>query len=188
MSNDTILAGYAAYKQITLKGFLEATLGAGAFSTVAWIAAAATLLLSTVAGWRSPGPPVRHLALAILLGVAVNPYASFYDALLLAIPGTVWWSERQTWRRGPWLTVGWLIAVAWCGEQYAFIWGALVSGTDLAWWLPPFSAVGPVATIWLLLAARETVAQARITTTPRGVPDRADHMFGIASSPELYEP
>jgi hypothetical protein len=99
---------------------------------------------------------MRHLGLTLLLAVAVNPYASFYDALVLVLPATVWWADRALWRRGPWLTVGILIAIAWCAEQYVYTWSNVLRplGAD---WRPPFSLVGPAVTIWLLLAAREAI-------------------------------
>jgi hypothetical protein len=112
------------------------------------------MLAVTASTWLAAGPPVRHLALASLLGVAANPYGFFYDALILTLPATVWWWEREHSRRGPWLVTGVLIAIAWCWEHSAYTWNVILKlcGVD---WVPPFSVVGPAATLWLLIASHE---------------------------------
>jgi hypothetical protein len=150
------LEGYAAQKQITLRGFLEGVLGQGNTTMTIWAIAAAGLIAAAVAAWRSPGSPLRHLGIAVLLAIAANPYGFFYDALVLAVPGTVWWAERDRWRRGAWLAVGTLIAVAWCSEQWLYSWGVVAKVAGVPW-LPPVSLVGPVAATWLVLAALQAV-------------------------------
>jgi hypothetical protein len=163
LSNGEILAQYSYYKQITLKGFFDATLGLSALSTATWAIAGLGLCATAAAAWRVPAPPVRHLALAVLLAVAANPYASFYDALILVFPATVWWSERAEWRRTPWLAVGWLIGAVWCWEQYSTTWAVLLKnelGVEAPY--PPFSIVGPAVSVWLVVAAREAI-RARAT-------------------------
>lgn len=148
------LVGYDQQKLITLRGFLEGTLGKGEFTAIIWAIAAASLVLTAVFGWRAPGPPLRHLGIGVLLAVSANPYAFFYDALVLAVPATVWWAERDRWARAPWLFVGTLIAVAWCSEQWLYSWGVMFK-TAGVYWLPPVSLVGPAAAIWLVVAGRQ---------------------------------
>ena len=150
------LAGYDASKLITLKAFFEATMGKGALSLILWLLAAAALLVMTVLAWRKPGPPLRHLGIGVLLIICANPYGFFYDALVLAIPATAWWAERDRWARGPWLIVGTLLALMWCWEQMSYSWGAMATGAGIEW-QPPVSIVGPATAVWLVLAAREAM-------------------------------
>ncbi len=161
MSNAELFVNYPSYKLISLKGFLDATLGQNPVSTGIWAVAAVALCGTACAAWRVPGPPVRHLALAVLLAVAANPYVNFYDALVLVLPATVWWSERASWRRVPWLVVGWLIAAVWCWEQYSVVWALVLDaqfGVESPF--PPFSIVGPAASVWLVIAAQAHIAGA----------------------------
>jgi hypothetical protein len=161
-SNAELFANYPSYKLISLKAFLTATLGQSPVTTGVWAVAAVALGGIVCAAWRVRGRPVRHLGLAVLLAIAANPYANFYDALVLILPATVWWSERASWRRIPWLIVGWLIAAIWCWQQYSFAWALVVKaelGVESPY--PPLSIVGPAASVWLVLAAREAIATGR---------------------------
>ena len=117
---------------------------------------------SGIDAWRrsSPGErPVRPCGTwesACCWRSPRNPYAQFYDALVFAVPATVWWAERDRWRDEPWLVVAALLAVAWCNEQWLYSWGALSTAAGLLW-LPKVSLVGPVAAVWLVLAARQAI-------------------------------
>ena len=148
------LAGYEPQKQITLRGFLEGTLGKGDLTLTLWAIAAAALVVVAVLAWRAPGSPLRYLGIGVLLAVSANPYAFFYDALVLAIPATVWWAERDRWARKPWLIVGALLALMWCSEQWLYSWGVVAASAGVPW-RPPVSIVGLTTAIWLILAARE---------------------------------
>jgi Glycosyltransferase family 87 len=150
------LAGYQPQKLITLRAFLEGTLGKGDLTLILWAIAAAALIVAAVLAWRAPGSPLRYLGIGVLLAVAANPYAFFYDALVLAIPATVWWAERDRWARKPWLVVGVLLALTWCSEQWLYSWGVVAVGAGVPW-RPPVSIVGLTTSIWLVLAAREAV-------------------------------
>ena len=161
ISNAEILNRYAAYKQISLKSFIDSTLGQNPVSTATWVAAVLGLSAIASSAWRVPGPAIRHVGLVVLLAVAANPYASFYDALVIVLPATVWWAERPIWRRLPWLVVGWLIAAIWCWQQYAATWVTLLSELGVPYSYPPFSIVGPAVSIWLVIASREAIAASR---------------------------
>ncbi len=150
------LAGYEPQKLITLRSFLEGTLGKGDLTLTLWAIAAAALVVVAVLAWRAPGSPLRYLGVGVLLVVSANPYAFFYDALALAIPATVWWAERDRWSRKPWLIVGALIGLIWCSEQWLYSWGVL-AGVAGVQWRPPVSLVGLAASIWLVLAARQAI-------------------------------
>jgi glycosyl transferase family 87 len=148
------LAGYDPQKLITVRAFLEGTLGKSNLTLAVWGLAAAGLTLMAVLAWRAPGEPLQHVGIGLLLAVAANPYAFFYDALVLAVPATVWWAHRDRWDRAPWLVVGALLALAWCSEQWLYSWGVLLGLAGLHW-LPPVSLVGPATAVWLVLAARQ---------------------------------
>jgi hypothetical protein len=152
VGNSFTLADYAPQKLITLRSFLEGTLGRGDLALTVWVIAAAALVVIAVPAWRAPGSPLRCLGIGVLLVVAANPYAFFYDALALAIPATVWWAERDRWARTPWLLVGALLALMWCSEHWLYSWG-VAAGVAGMQWRPPVSFVGPATAIWLVLAA-----------------------------------
>jgi hypothetical protein len=156
------LAGYETQKLITVKAFLEGTIGKGDLTLSLWAITATALVVTAVLAWRAPGPPLRRLGIGVLLIVSANPYAFFYDALVLAVPATVWWAERDRWSRTPWLVVGALLAVMWCWEQWLYSWGAVAMAAGI-WWRPPVSVVGPASAIWLVLASREAM---RESTSP----------------------
>jgi hypothetical protein len=157
------LAGYDAQKQITLRGFLEGTLGQGDLTLTLWAIAAVTLVTAAVLAWRAPGSPLQYLGIGVLLAVSANPYGFFYDALTLAVPATVWWAERDRWARKPWLIVGALLALTWCSEQWLYSWGVAAMTAGLPW-RPPVSVVGLAASIWLVLAAREAIRRTSEST------------------------
>lgn len=160
-ANTDVLATYDPRKLITLRGFLEGLLGKSSLTLIAWELAAVALVLAAVLAWRAPGTPLRHLGTALLLAVAANPYASFYDALVLAVPATVWWAERERWGRGPWLVVATLLAVVWCSEQWLYSWGVITKAAGLTW-LPLVSVVGPASAVWLVLAAHQARQSSRV--------------------------
>jgi glycosyl transferase family 87 len=160
-ANAEILASYAPQKVITLRGFLEGTAGRNDLVLVVWAVAAVGLIVAAAIAWRAPGRPMRHLGIGLLLAVAANPYASFYDGLVLAVPATVWWAERDRWAPAPWLIVGMLLVAIWCSEHWLYSWSVLLAPAGLRW-LPPVSIVGPATAVWLVLAAHQaTHAHAR---------------------------
>ena len=146
------LIDYPPQKQITLRGFLEGTLGKGELTLTLWAIAAIVLGVIAVRSWRTSGSPLRHLGTGVLLVVSANPYAFFYDALVLAIPATSWWVERDRWTKTPWRIVGGLLLLIWCSEHWLYSWSVLLAPAGLRW-LPPVSIVGPAAAVWLVLAA-----------------------------------
>ena len=146
---------YAPHKQITLRAFLDWTLGRGQVASTLWALTAIAMTVMAVIAWRARGTPLRHLGIALLLAVAVNPYVFFYDGLMLAVPATVWLAEREQWERRWWLAAGALIAVIWCGEHWLYTWGVVPVSLGVQLWSPPVSFVGPAAAIWLVLAAHQ---------------------------------
>ncbi len=171
------ISGYEPQKQITLRAFLEGAIGKGDLTLILWAMAAVALIVAAVVAWRAPGTPLRHLGIAVLLTVSASPYLFFYDALVLAIPATVWWAERERWARTPWLIVGALLALTWCSEQWLYSWSWFASAAGI-FWRPPVSIVGLTAAVWLLLAAREAV---RSPSNRRPAADSVMSQFGTRS-------
>lgn len=158
IANAEMLAEYPPQKLITVRGFLEATLGKSDVTFILWACVAIGLTVAAARAWRSPGTPLRHLGIGLLLAIAANPYASFYDALVLAVPATAWWAERHRWAPIPWAVVGALLLLIWCSEHWLYSWGVLLARTGIQW-LPPASVVGPAAAVWLVLAAYQATHQ-----------------------------
>jgi hypothetical protein len=124
--------------------------------SVVWGPIALVLFGYAVAAWRKPAPTLRHLGLVVLLAVAANPYLSFYDGLLLAVPATVWWSERALWRRSRWRLVGICIGAIWLWEHASHSWSPALEMAGIGV-LPPFSIIGPVSAFWLILGSLESI-------------------------------
>jgi hypothetical protein len=158
MSNAAILSDYAPQKLITVRGFLEGMLGRDDLAFILWAIVAAAVTVAAALAWRTQGPPLRHVGIGLLLAVSANPYASFYDGLVLAVPATSWWAERRQWTPTPWLIVGVLLVLIWCSEHWLFSWGVLLAPAGLRW-MPPVSIVGPAAAVWLVLAAQQARRQ-----------------------------
>jgi hypothetical protein len=141
------------YTLVTLRGFLDAVMPSPAVALATWGASAAVLLGAAASLWRrSASSPLDCVAATVLLILAANPYAHFYDALALVVPATVWWTERERWPHAAWKIVGAMIALAWTWEHAAWSWPMLLRGAGIDVKLP-FSLVGPVAAAWLLVWA-----------------------------------
>ncbi|MCO4746614.1 MAG: DUF2029 domain-containing protein [Proteobacteria bacterium] len=153
LANDAILADYEPYKQITLGAFLKAALGEGSVTTAIWALSQLAMFGAAATVWRHSTDHAHKLGVAVLWLIAANPYASFYDALVLFLPATVWWSAQARWRPGRWNLVGVLIAFAWCWEKAPFTL-PFMGITDINGTVP-FSVVGPCTAAWLLLEAAE---------------------------------
>ncbi len=134
------------WKQLTLYGFWRTVPGVGDAhgKTVLalWLASIAPLAAATLLVWwrRDDAPASRLFGVAILLAIAANVYAQFYDGLLLAVPGLAWYLQRDTYRsrvaRG---LIGASIALLVVGGHVSLF---IVQG-GVAW-------VGPVIAVWLL--------------------------------------
>jgi len=88
------------WKQRTLLACLSWIAGRppdSALVAACWAAAVLPLALGSLAAWwrGGAGQLPRLLGIAVLLVVAASPYLFFYDGLLLALPGLVWWLQRD---------------------------------------------------------------------------------------------
>jgi hypothetical protein len=101
---DVVRDATPLWKQLTLYAFWRTVPGLDAGAALGlWLASVTLLIvLGAAAIWRTgagtPDRRARIVALAVLLGLALNVYAYFYDGLLLAVPGIVWWVRRRDYR------------------------------------------------------------------------------------------
>lgn len=152
LSNGEVLVEYEAFKQITLKGFLAAVVPGQAVATWIWAGCALALLGLTCWIWqrlRALERGVHGLGIAVVLAVALNPYGSFYDALILAFPATLWWTSRRLYMPAIWRGIGLCIAVIWIWEHFSMYYSGLF---ESAGWpvTAPFSLIGPLSVLWLI--------------------------------------
>jgi Glycosyltransferase family 87 len=144
-----ISTGYAAYKEITLLALVKSVFGWGFLTKSVWVLCLGVLTglaIQAIRGARSPG---RSLALITLLAVVANPYASFYDGLVLIVPGTVWLAHRDEYSSRTWWMVGAWIGAYWFWDMAVFYYGAFVPALGA----PRLSAGGLLLTGWLVTEA-----------------------------------
>jgi hypothetical protein len=131
-------------------------------------------------------PSARKVGVVVLVLVAANPYLSFYDGLLLVVPGLVWWGASHSYRdRRLWRLIGACVAVIWVGQhvvcsylQFLALPGIGLVDEDAA----RFSVVGPAVAVWLtleMLDARKCPAEGSRGATERtAVPTRVTRPAG----------
>ena len=144
-----ISTGYSAYKEITLLALLKSLLGLGLLAKTVWLLGLGVLGALAIRAIREARSPGRSLALITLLAVVANPYASFYDGLVLIVPGTVWLAHRDEYSARTWLMIGAWIGAYWVWDMAVFYYGAFVPALGS----PGLSAGGLLLTGWLLTEA-----------------------------------
>jgi hypothetical protein len=172
LSNVNVVGLYEPHKMITIKAFFSALFGNHASATWIWGALSTAVIVFAFRLLLAPGEILQHLGIVTLLVIATNPYAFFYDALLLTVPAAAWWARRGMWARERWFAVAALIAIVWCWEQWAHTWREFLKFVDLAA-APPFSLVGPAAMVWLLIAVREELRISRGSVKSSAQSERA---------------
>lgn len=97
--------------------------------------------------WRASRDQLpRLIGIAVLFLVAASPYLFFYDGLLLAVPGIVWWLQRERYAsRGRHRVCGALLGTIYAWEY--------VNLAVLGAGLPPI--VGLLVACWLLVEVRD---------------------------------
>jgi hypothetical protein len=155
LSLDRLFLDYEPFKFVTLRGFFDGVLCSPMLARASWTLTSGALVVAAAKIWRATAPPIEHLAATVLLVIAANPYVQFYDALVLFLPASVWWTQRDRWQRAAWHAVGLLIAVVWLWEHAIWTWGLWFD--RLGAMRPAVSLIGPACSIWLLVWA----AQAR---------------------------
>jgi hypothetical protein len=163
---EEIRAGYAAAKQVTVLGFLDGALLPTGWALAVWAVAAVVLTVVAARVWASGVPFIRKVGAVVLLVVSANPYLSFYDALLLVVPGMVWWGAAGSYRsHRARAAIGACLAVVWFDQHLSFSYLQVLDLADpelLTAPFAPFSLVGPAVAAWLVLEAID----ARSTASP----------------------
>jgi glycosyl transferase family 87 len=178
-----ISTGYAAYKEITLLALLKSVFGFGMLTKTVWLlglGVLAALVIRAIRGTRSPG---RSLALITLLAVVANPYASFYDGLVLIVPGTIWLAHRDEYPAHAWLLIGAWIGAYWFWDMAVFYYGTFVPALGS----PGLSAAGFLLSGWLVteaLARPPAAVAERVADAPSERLDRYAVEFNVADAAE----
>jgi hypothetical protein len=152
------------WKHTTLYAFL-ATLPIFADVPVAWLNAGwivmATALCGLVAAawrvaWRAEVPRIpRAVGLAVLLMLAAGPYAHYYDAVLLMLPGLAWYADTRDVRTIRDSVIAACIA------------GILVGGyATVLVWKGGTAWTGGLMTVWLVMEAIELLRRPRANPAP----------------------
>jgi len=165
-----ISTGYSAYKEITFLALLKSVFGWGLLTKTVWLlglGALAALVFRAIRDTRSPG---RSLALVTLLAVVANPYASFYDGLVLIVPGTVWLAHRDEYPPRTWLMIGAWIGAYWFWDMAVFYYGTFVPALAT----PGLSAGGLLLSGWLVTEALARPPAAAVEQVPDGQLERLE--------------
>jgi hypothetical protein len=144
------------WKQLTLYAFWSGVSGVPHTLTtpvaIAWLASVTLVAgASALAWWRrgdSEAAIPRLFGLTVLLALSANMYVYFYDALLLLVPGVVWWVQRgdyaSRWRHR---MIGICILLLFLAGYASFFFAR----GGISW-------AGPLIAIWLLCEAVDLVA------------------------------
>lgn len=150
------------WKHQTLYAFWSTTIGpyvSHGMVQVVWAASVVPLLAAAGLSWLGRMPPrhwPRAIGVAVLLIVAANPYLWFYDGLLLAIPGVIWYVERDRYAsRTCHRIAGACVAVAYTW-QHLSLW--ILGGGP--------AMVGLAAAVWLLAECHDLRLTRRRTAPP----------------------
>jgi hypothetical protein len=140
------------WKQTTLYAFWRTMPPFAGWSRVQvrdlWVASVVLLVAATMRvwwlRWQDAAPPVARLvAIAVLLMIAANPYAYYYDSLLLLVPAVTVYLDDGSYR------VRWSRIVALVCAAAILVLGyvaVLVVKGGVAW-------TGALASVWLLAEA-----------------------------------
>ncbi|MBX2803417.1 MAG: DUF2029 domain-containing protein [Myxococcales bacterium] len=141
LRNDRILAAYDNSLMITLWGTLQGALP-GVLARVAWWGGLGAMGWALVRVVRREDREMQ-LATVTLFAIAANPYASYYDALVLLFPGLVW-ARRADGSRW-WWAIGGILAALWISTYAATKYHMLWAGER-----PPFALTGLLIAAWLV--------------------------------------
>jgi hypothetical protein len=145
-----IAATYQPYKEITLLAALRSVFEWTAMTRVLWAVGLLVLAAFVVWACRDDRSIGRRIGLVTLLAVVANPYASFYDGFVLAVPATVWFTHRDGYSPLAWRTIGAWIAAYWIWDMVVFYYRPILFPFVAA---PPLSAAGFLLAGWLISEA-----------------------------------
>jgi hypothetical protein len=163
-SSSGLIDKIPVWRQHTMRAFWHSFVDAPALLLALWVASALPLVAATGWAWLETALVAKNLprlfGVTILLLVTCNPYLHHYDTLILAVPGLVWYLDRDSYSSpllhrvcGGCLLVAYLV-------QMVSVW--LVQG---GW-----SLVGPPLAVWLLADAFD------LARRPAGRPSAAPAM------------
>ena len=143
--SDVARSATPPHRQVTLFASLQSLLGlSGASGLLQGLWATSSAALAVPAAWlwwkgRRHPDLVRLLAMGIVVILAVNPYAYFYDGVPLVAAAAVWWVSRASYRRLTWRVIGAVLV-------FVMVWEHLVIWTDDGSGLP--SLAGLAVAVW----------------------------------------
>jgi hypothetical protein len=135
------------WRQHTIAAFWRSFVHAPRLVTGLWLACA--LPLTAVTGWawfkadREPRTLPRLVGITVLLAVTCSPYLHHYDAIIVALPGMVWYLDANSFRSATLRQV--------CGA--ALLAAYLIQQVSLWGMQGGLSLVGPVLAVWLVADA-----------------------------------
>ena len=180
-----ISTGYAAYKEITLLALVKSVLGWGFLTKSVWLLGLGVLTALVIQAIRDARSLGRSLALITLLAVVANPYASFYDGLVLIVPGTLWLAHRDEYPARAWWMLGAWIGAYWFWDMAVFYYGAFVPALGT----PRLSAGGLLLSGWLVteaLARPPAAVEEQVADSPLERHDRYAVEFDVADAAKAY--
>ena len=165
-----ISTGYSAYKEITLLASVKSVLGWGLLTKSVWLLGLGVLTALVIRAIRETRSLGRSLALVTLLAVVANPYASFYDGLVLVVPGTLWLAHRDEYPARTWWLISAWIGAYWVWDMAVFYYGAFVPALGS----PGLSAGGLLLSGWLVTEALARPPAAAVEHVPDGPLERLE--------------
>ena len=140
LSEWTAAGDYPVWKLITVEAFFRSLFGEGpGVRSLSILTAIGIVLLAAWSWWRRPPDPTRQVAVATIAVIAANPYVSFYDALVLALPAAVWWTAPSKYASRARVGIGICVVGVWMGQWIALYalrlseQPSLTGGILLAW-------------------------------------------------------
>ena len=158
---DTVAGRIPMWKQQTIYAFWRTALGAPGAPKVLtlWALSALPLGVVTAAAWLKAPLDSRHLprlfGITVLALVCCNTYLFLYDGLLLALPGMVWYMQRDHYRSATCHRIGGAALL------FVYVWQHLTTWVLQGGW----ALVGPAVGVWLIAEAWDLIGASRAPLT-----------------------
>jgi Glycosyltransferase family 87 len=158
---DTVAGRIPMWKQQTIYAFWRTALGNSASPEVftLWALSTVPLAAMAAAAWLMTPLDSRHLprlfGTTVLALVCCNTYLFNYDGLLLALPGMVWYMQRDNYRSGAYHRIGGVAL------SFIYVWQHLTTWVLHGGW----ALVGPAVGVWLIAEAWDLIGASRAPMT-----------------------
>ena len=167
---DTVAGRIPMWKQQTIYAFWRSALGTpDAKLLTLWALSALAPGLVAAAAWMKAPLDSRHLprlfGITVLALVCCNTYLFIYDGILLALPGMVWYMQRDRYRSGT------CHLIAGAALLFVYVWQHLTTWVLHGGW----ALVGPAVGVWLIADAWDLIGA-----------DRAP-VKAMASGPPIFD-